>query len=59
MGIGLAPVLTELVLWSATHFQTAAPRAETRRMANDLAAFLKEIRRHWQAEREARPAARG
>lgn len=46
-GIDLAPVLVELVIWSARHEQTDAPPAVFRAMLSDRAAFLAEIRRLW------------
>lgn len=46
-GIDLAPVLTELVIWSARHEQTDAPPAVVRSMRNDRAAFLAQVRRRW------------
>ena len=46
-GIGLAPVLVELVLWSSSRFQTAAPRAVTKRMSRERMAFLEEVRGRW------------
>lgn len=51
LGISLAPVLVEVVIWSATHFQTAAPRAVTKRMVEDRAKVQEEVRRHWAEER--------
>jgi DNA-binding HxlR family transcriptional regulator len=46
-GIDLAPVLVELVIWSARHEQTDAPPAVVRAMRGDRAAFLAEVRRRW------------
>ena len=46
-GIDLAPVLTELVIWSARHEQTDAPPAVVRSMRSDRAAFLAQVRRRW------------
>lgn len=46
-GIDLAPVLVELVIWSARHEQTEAPPAVVRSMRNDREAFLAEVRRRW------------
>jgi DNA-binding HxlR family transcriptional regulator len=51
LGISLAPVLIEVVIWSATHFQTAAPRAVTKRMVGDRGKVLEEVRRQWAEER--------
>lgn len=49
-GIDLAPVLVELVIWSAHHEQTDAPPAVLRSMRNDKAAFLAEVRRRWRSD---------
>lgn len=46
-GIDLAPVLVELVVWSARHEQTDAPPAVVRSMRSDRAAFIAEVRRRW------------
>lgn len=48
-GIALAPVLLELVLWSAEHERTDAPRATIRRMRDDREGFLREVRTEWKA----------
>jgi hypothetical protein len=48
-GIDLAPMLVELVIWSARHEQTDAPPAVVRSMRNDRAAFLAEVRQRWRA----------
>ena len=45
-GISLAPVLTELVLWAAEHERTGNPQL-VRKMRNDKAKFLAEVRRRW------------
>lgn len=50
-GIDLAPVLVELVIWSARHEQTDAPPAVVRSMRNDKAAFVAEVRRRWRSDR--------
>jgi DNA-binding HxlR family transcriptional regulator len=49
-GIDLAPVLVELVIWSARHEQTDAPPAVVRSMRNDKAAFIAELRRRWRSD---------
>ena len=49
-GIDLAPVLVELVIWSARHEQTDAPPAVVRSMRNDKAAFIAEARRRWRSD---------
>ena len=46
-GIELAPVLVELVVWSARHEQTDAPAAVVRRMRADRDAFVAEVRQQW------------
>lgn len=49
-GIDLAPVLVELVIWSARYEQTDAPRALVRSMRTDRAALLADVRRRWRGE---------
>lgn len=49
-GIDLAPVLVELVIWSARHEQTDAPPAVVRSMKSDRAAFVAQVRRQWRAD---------
>lgn len=46
-GIDLAPVLAELVVWSARHHQTDAPAATVRQIRSDRSRFLSEVRRAW------------
>lgn len=46
-GVDLAPVLVELILWSAHHEKTLAPPALVRRIEKNKAAFIAEIRRYW------------
>ncbi len=43
-GVDLAPVLLELVLWSARHETTDAPPATVRAMKRDRAAFIRQVR---------------
>jgi DNA-binding HxlR family transcriptional regulator len=45
-GIGLAPVLTEMVLWAAAHEDTGNP-ALVRQMRVDKTKFLAGVRRRW------------
>jgi len=52
-GIDLAPVLTEMVLWAASH-ETTGNQALVERMRQDKQKFLSEIRQRW-AERRAAP----
>jgi DNA-binding HxlR family transcriptional regulator len=47
-GIDLAPILVELVLWSAQHEETGAPPAAIRKMRAKREQFLAEIRRNWE-----------
>lgn len=48
-GIDLAPVLVELVIWSARHEQTDAPPAVVRSMRADRESFLADLRRRWRS----------
>src|SRR5438445_639167 len=47
-GIDLAPILVELIFWSAQHEETGSPHAAIRRMRAKRAQFLAEIRRNWE-----------
>ncbi len=47
-GIDLAPMLVEMILWSATHEKTDAPAKVIQAMASDRAAFIANIRENWQ-----------
>jgi DNA-binding HxlR family transcriptional regulator len=47
-GIALAPVLVELVLWSAAHHRTDAPPAVLAAMKRDRTAFLASVRDEWE-----------
>ena len=51
-GIGLAPVLTEMVLWAAAHEETGN-QALVRQMREDKEKFLAAIRQRW-ANRHSR-----
>lgn len=53
-GIDLAPVLLELLLWSAKHEQTGAPCELMAQMAQNREAVLAETRRRWQ-DRDPNP----
>src|SRR3970040_858009 len=44
-GIDLAPVLVELVFWSARHETTDAPSSVVRAMRSDGAAFIANVRK--------------
>jgi DNA-binding HxlR family transcriptional regulator len=46
-GIDLAPVLVELVVWSARHEKTDAPPAVVRAMRSDREAFIAGVRQAW------------
>ncbi len=50
-GVALAPVLVELVLWSARFEQTDAPPQVVKAMAADRKAFIAGVRREWKASR--------
>jgi len=47
-GIDLAPVLLDLLIWSARHEETGAPCAVIAEMAKNREAILAETRRRWQ-----------
>jgi DNA-binding HxlR family transcriptional regulator len=47
-GIGLAPVLAEMVLWAAAHEKTGN-QALVRLMQRDKEQFLADIRKRWEA----------
>src|SRR3954452_14570616 len=49
-GIDLAPILVELVLWSAQHEETGAPPAAIRKMRAKREQFLAGIRRNWEED---------
>jgi DNA-binding HxlR family transcriptional regulator len=49
-GIDLAPILVELVLWSAQHEETGAPSAAIRKIRAKREQFLAEIRRNWKED---------
>lgn len=46
-GIDLAPVLVELVIWSARHETTDAPPSVVRAMRSDRETFIAGVRRAW------------
>lgn len=46
-GIDLAPVLVELVVWSARHEKTDAPPAVVRGMRSERELFLADVRKRW------------
>jgi DNA-binding HxlR family transcriptional regulator len=47
-GIGLAPVMLELLLWAARHERTAAPHGFLEEMENNRETVLAETYRRWQ-----------
>ena len=53
-GIGLAPVLLELLIWGARHEETGAPCGLIESMARNRDAILAEVRRRWK-ERDPSP----
>lgn len=48
-GIDLAPVMVEIVLWSARHEDTDAPAHIVRAMSSQRRKFLADIRKSWAA----------
>lgn len=50
-GIDLAPVLVEMVLWSARHESTDAPPPVLRTMRRDREAFIEAVRQRWRSGR--------
>ena len=48
-GIDLAPVILELLLWSAQHEKTGVPPALMRQMKQQKQELLGEVRRRWAA----------
>lgn len=50
-GIDLAPVLVELILWSARHETTDAPAPALRAMRGDREAFIAQVRQRWRSGR--------
>lgn len=48
-GIALAPVLVELVLWSAEFEHTDAPAPTVALMRGQRARFLRQVRQQWEA----------
>jgi DNA-binding HxlR family transcriptional regulator len=53
-GIGLAPVLLELLIWGARHEETEAPCAVIAQMEKNRKKVLSEVRRRWR-ERDSTP----
>jgi DNA-binding HxlR family transcriptional regulator len=46
-GIGLAPVLLDLLIWGAQHEETTAPCAAIDKMEADRESVLAEVQRRW------------
>ena len=54
-GADLAPVLVEIILWSARHEETDAPPAVVRAMRADREQVVADIRNQWRRRRTPRP----
>jgi DNA-binding HxlR family transcriptional regulator len=52
-GIDLAPVLVELVIWSARHERTDAPAGTVRAMRSDRDKFITGVSERWRARKTA------
>lgn len=52
-GLGLAPVLIEMVLWAARHEDTGAPPAMVEAMRKNRQQFIRGLGRQWRAARAA------
>lgn len=48
-GMDLAPVLIEIILWSAAYEDTGAPPELIRQMRKDRAGFIEGLRKKWAA----------
>lgn len=57
-GIDLAPVLVELVIWSAAYEDTEAPPEVVRAMQTDRDGFIAQVREQWQETQPAKPRRR-
>jgi DNA-binding HxlR family transcriptional regulator len=51
-GINLAPMLVEMILWSARNEQTDAPPKVIKAMTTDRDGFVAKLREKWQATKE-------
>lgn len=49
IGIDLAPLLVEMILWSVRHFETGAPADIIEEMSLHRGRFLKQVRKRWEA----------
>ena len=54
-GLALAPVLVEMILWSAVHEETDAPPAVVRQMRADRQGFIEQVRANWELGEVADP----
>lgn len=52
-GIDLAPMLVEMILWSARNEVTDAPPAVIKEMASDRDGFVAKVRADWQATKDS------
>ena len=57
-GMGLAPVLVEMVIWAARYEDTDAPAETVRAMRRDRAAFIDNLAQPAAERRASRPAKR-
>jgi len=48
IGIDLAPMLVEMILWAARHFETGAPHEIIREMTSYRVRFLRMVRKQWE-----------
>lgn len=56
-GIDLAPVLVDMIVWGASHEETAAPASAIEEMRTRRGRVLARIRRQWAAQAAATRAA--
>jgi len=52
-GVNLAPMLLEMILWSARHFTTGAPPEVLLEMAQHRERFLARVRKDWENSGES------
>lgn len=48
IGVDLAPMLVEMILWSARHFRTGAPAEVVEEMTRNRSRFLARVRKDWE-----------
>jgi DNA-binding HxlR family transcriptional regulator len=58
-GVDLAPVLVELVVWSARYQKTEAPPEVVKAMRTDRDAFVTQVRQAWKASQPKPSVQRG